>query len=134
VALHLIKLCVGIDGIDQLAQWQSARIAERIKAGEKPRIWHTTFQTPKREAELLDGGSIYWVIKGLVQVRQGIVGFEPGEKSDGRKGCRILLEPKLVAVRPVPRRAFQGWRYLGADDAPADIAAGCTHSLCFEPR
>jgi hypothetical protein len=124
VALHLIKLCVGVDGIEQLAEWQSARIAERKKAGEKPRVWHTTFQTPKRESELLDGGSIYWVIKGMVQVRQGIVGFEPGEKSDGRKGCRILLDPKLVAVRPVPRRAFQGWRYLGPDDAPADIAAG----------
>jgi hypothetical protein len=124
VALHLIKLCVGVDGIEQLADWQSARLAERKKAGEKPRIWHTTFQTPKREAELLDGGSLYWVIKGMVQVRQGIVGFEPGEKSDGRKGCRILLDPKLVPVRPVPRRAFQGWRYLGPDDAPADIAAG----------
>jgi hypothetical protein len=124
VALHLIKLCVGVDSIEDLANWQKARLAECKAAGEAPRLWHTTFQTPKREADLLDGGSMYWVIKGSVQVRQGLVGFEPGEKSDGSKGCRILLHPVLVPVRPVPRRAFQGWRYLDAGDAPADLAAG----------
>lgn len=124
MALHLIKLCVGVDSIEELADWQGARIAEQRKAGETPRISHTTFQTPKREAELLDGGSLYWVIKGLVQVRQRLLGFEAGEKSDGSKGCCILLDPQLVPVRPVPRRAFQGWRYLDAADAPPDITAG----------
>ncbi len=59
-----------------------------------------------------------------MQVRQGLVGFEPGTKSDGSKGCCILLDPVLVPVRPVPRRAFQGWRYLEPGDAPPDIAAG----------
>jgi len=121
MALHLIKLCVGVETIEDLADWQQARIAEQRKAGEPPRIWHTTFQTPKRDQDLLDGGSIYWVIKGTIQVRQGISGFEPGAKSDGSKGCRILLDPKLVPVRPTPRRAFQGWRYLEPADAPADL-------------
>ena len=124
MALHLIKLCVGVDSIEELADWQRARAAEQKKAGNAARIWHTTFQTPKRETDLLDGGSMYWVIKGSVQVRQKLIGFEPGEKSDGRPGCRILLDPHLVAVRPVPRRAFQGWRYLGADDAPPDLGGG----------
>lgn len=123
MALHLIKLCVGVDSIEELVDWQGARIAEQRKAGETPRIWHTTFQTPKREAELLDGGSLYWVIKGVVQARQKILGFEPGTKSDGSKGCRILLDREVVPVRPVPRRAFQGWRYLDASDAPPDITA-----------
>lgn len=121
MALHLIKLCVGVDSVEELADWQQARLAEQRKAREPQRLWHTTFQTPKRDAELLDGGSIYWVIKGSVQVRQGLVGFEPGAKSDGSKGCRILLDPVLVPVRPVPRRAFQGWRYLEPADAPADL-------------
>lgn len=124
MALHLIKLCVGVDSIEDLVDWQKGRLAELRKAGGAPRLWHTTFQTPKREAELLDGGSIYWVIKGSVQVRQGIAGFEPGTKSDGSKGCRILLDPVLVPVRPVPRRAFQGWRYLDASDAPPDLGRG----------
>jgi hypothetical protein len=124
VALHLIKLCVGVDSIEELADWQRARAAEQKRAGKTPRLWHTTFQAPKREAELLDGGSMYWVIKGSVQVRQKLLGFEPGEKSDGRPGCRILLDPALVPVRPVPRRAFQGWRYLDAKDAPPDLGRG----------
>jgi hypothetical protein len=124
VTLHLIKLCVGVDSIEELGDWQKARAAEQKKAGAQPKIFHTTFQTPKREAELLDGGSMYWVIKGTVQVRQKLIGFEPGTKSDGSKGCRILLDKVLVPVRPVPRRAFQGWRYLTADDAPADLGRG----------
>lgn len=124
MALHMIKLCVGVDSIEELSDWQRAVIVDQKQKGETPRIWHTTFQTPKRDAELLDGGSLYWVIKGAVQVRQQIVGLEPGEKSDGSKGCRILLDPQLVPVRPVPRRAFQGWRYLEPADAPSDITAG----------
>jgi hypothetical protein len=124
VTLHLIKLCVGVESIEELADWQTARATERKKAGKTPRIFHATFQTPKREAELLDGGSIYWVIKGTVQVRQKLIGFEQGEKSDGRPACLIVLDAALVPVRPVPRRAFQGWRYLAADDAPADLGRG----------
>jgi hypothetical protein len=120
VALHLIKLCVGVDSIEELVDWQRARLAEQKKAGEVPRVFHTTFQTPKRDKELLDGGSIYWVIKASVQVRQKLIGFEQGVKSNGKPGCRILLDPLLVPVRPVRRRAFQGWRYLDAADAPPD--------------
>lgn len=121
MALHLIKLCVGVDSIEELADWQSARMAEQKKAGKKPRVVHATFQTPKREADLLDGGSLYWVIKSSVQVRQKLIGFEQGTRQDGRAACHILLDPVLVPVRPVPRRAFQGWRYLDAADAPRDL-------------
>lgn len=123
VTLHLIKLCVGVDSIEELVEWQEARRAEQRKAGETPRNWHTTFQTPKREAQLLDGGSIYWVIKGAVQVRQKLIGLEPGTKTDGRKGCRFILDDLLVPVRPVPRRPFQGWRYLDPADAPPDLGS-----------
>ncbi len=124
MTLHLIKLCVGASSIEELADWQKARAAERKKAGQGPRIFHTTFQTPKRDAELLDGGSLYWVIKGVVQVRQKLIGFEQGKKSDGSPACLILLDAALVPVRPVPRRAFQGWRYLSAADAPPDLGRG----------
>ncbi len=134
MALHLIKLCVGVDSIEELADWQRARAAERKKAGETPHIFHTTFQAPKRDQELLDGGSIYWVIKGTVQVRQKLIGFEPGTKSDGRPGCRIVLDRVLVPVRPVPRRAFQGWRYLAADDAPADLGRGDRQLAGLPPK
>ena len=134
MTLHLIKLCVGAASIEELAEWQTARAAERKKAGQTPRIFHTTFQTPKREAELLDGGSIYWVIKGTVQVRQKLIGFEQGKKSDGTPACLIVLDRSLVPVRPVPRRAFQGWRYLAADDAPADLGRGDKQLAGLPPK
>jgi len=124
VTLHLIKLCVGAASIEDLEDWQKARAAEQKKAGETPRVFHTTFQTPKRVGDLLAGGSLYWVIKGIVQVRQRLVGFEEGTKADGSRCCLILLDKALVPVRPVPRRAFQGWRYLDATDAPPDLGRG----------
>lgn len=119
--LHIVKLCVGADSIEDLAAWQKSRLAAQKRAGATPRLFHTTFQTPKRQAEVLDGGSLYWVIKGVIQVRQRIVGFDQGQKENGPPCCLLLLDPALIATRPVPRRAFQGWRYLTADDAPADL-------------
>lgn len=134
MALHLVKLCVGAASIEDLDAWQKGRLAARRKAGEKPRIFHTTFQTPKRQAELLDGGSLYWVIKGVIQVRQRLTGFEEGHKDDGSPCCLLLLDRALVPVRPVPRRAFQGWRYLSADDAPPDLGAGRGSSMAALPE
>jgi hypothetical protein len=133
MTLHLVKLCVGAPTIDDLARWQQGRMADQKKKGETPRVFHTTFQTPKRQAELLDGGSLYWVIKGLVQVRQRLVGFEEGVKENGSPCCLLLLAPELVPVRPVPRRAFQGWRYLSPDDAPEDMGSGAAGDIAVMP-
>ena len=93
-------------------------MAAARKAKQDARLFHTTFQAPKRQAELLDGGSLYWVIKGQILVRQRLVGFDEGTKKDGSPCCLLLLDPELVPVRPVPRRAFQGWRYLTSEDVP----------------
>ena len=121
--LHLIKLCVGCDSIEDLASWQAERLKARRREGEKkPRLFHRTFQTPKRRAELLDGGSLYWVIKGLIQVRQPLFDLAEGTKENGTPCCMLMLENALVPVRPTPRRAFQGWRYLDPDEAPPDLA------------
>jgi hypothetical protein len=121
MAIHLIKLCVGAESIDDLAQWQKARLDEQRKAGETPRLWHITRMAPKRQHEVLDGGSLYWVIKGVIQVRQRIVGFGEGTKADGRPCCRVFLDTRLVPTAPTPRRAFQGWRYLEPREAPPDL-------------
>jgi hypothetical protein len=122
MTLHLIKLCVGCDSIEDLASWQARWLKQRRKAGEKtPRPFHRTFQTPKRREELLDGGSLYWVIKGLVQVRQPLADIAEGTREDGTPCCVLVFENELVAVRPTPRRPFQGWRYLEPDDAPEDL-------------
>lgn len=121
MTLHIIKLCVGAESIDDLAVWQTDRRKLHRQLYGSDAIWHRTRMTPKRQAEVLDGGSIYWVIKGLLQVRQRITGFEEGKREDGTPCCLIVLDHKLVPVRPVPRKAFQGWRYLPDEDAPEDL-------------
>jgi hypothetical protein len=132
--LHIVKLSVGTTSIEDLADWQTARLAAQ-KAGKVkvPRLFHTTFQSPKRQADLLDGGSIYWVIKGLISVRQRLVGFDEGQKEDGKPCCLLLLDAKLIPVRPTPRRPFQGWRYLDDEDVPPDLRAGDKNSIAEMP-
>jgi hypothetical protein len=122
--LHLVKLCVGCDSIEELSSWQTQRLEQMKADGEKPELFHRTFQMPKRRDELLDGGSLYWVIKGVVLVRQKLLDLREGTKPDGTPCSLLVLGKVLVPVRPIPRRAFQGWRYLTADDAPPDVKAG----------
>jgi hypothetical protein len=121
MTLHLIKLCVGADSLDDLRQWVAARIVEARRRGAPLRHAHVTRMTPKRTAEILDGGSLYWVIKGQIAARQRMVGLEPFMDADGIGRCKLLLDAKVVAVAPRPMRAFQGWRYYEAKSAPPDI-------------
>jgi hypothetical protein len=129
MGLNLVKLCVGIDSIEDLAAWQSHRLAALRKLDAKARLFHRTFQSPKRRVELCAGGSIYWVMKGKIQARQRILDFAEGTKEDGKPCCLIILDGLLVPVRPVPRRAFQGWRYLDGEDAPPDLGSGSGSDL-----
>ena len=111
--LHLIKLCVGVESVEDLRAWRAQRAAQGFRSVCPTR------QTPKRAAELLDGGSLYWVIKGQVLVRQAI--DEIVTEDSGPQPCRIYLKPELIETAPQPRRAFQGWRYLEPKDAPPDL-------------
>lgn len=114
--LHLVKLCVGADSIEDLEAWR-----DTVAPGGRP-MPHTTRMTPKRAAELADGGSLYWVIKRLIQVRQRIAELEEFTDEAGVKRCTLWLDPQLIRTAPAPRRPFQGWRYLKAEDAPADLS------------
>ena len=119
--LHIIKLCVGVDTVEELADWQKKRRTQQRKAGQKPVTRHVTKMTPKRADEVTDGGSLYWVIKGVIRVRQRIIAVNPGFMKDGESKCELRLDAKLVPVVPRQMRAFQGWRYLEAKDAPKDL-------------
>jgi hypothetical protein len=121
MALHLIKLCVGCDSIDDLVEWIDERMAKKRKAGEPLEHIHTTRMVPKRIADLLNGGSLYWVIKGSVQARQRLIDIRPFVDSEGIGRCRLVLEPKVVPTEWQPKRPFQGWRYFEANDAPRDL-------------
>lgn len=119
--IHLQKLSVGSESIDTLADWQRHVVGRRIANGESPHHVHVTRMFPKQKEALLDGGSIYWVIKGLIQCRNRIVALEEVRRKDGVKACSIQMDPELIAVVPTPKRPFQGWRYLQPDAAPADL-------------
>ncbi|MBK5196660.1 MAG: DUF1489 domain-containing protein [Methyloceanibacter sp.] len=124
MTVHLIKLCVGVDTVKDLADWQAERLTRLKRAGKTPELCHRTLQTPRRRDDVLDGGSLYWVIKGFVLVRQRVVDLRPDVKDDGVACCGIVLDAKLVPTRAHPRRAFQGWRYLNPADAPQDAKLG----------
>ena len=115
MTLHLIKLCVGCDTVEELAAWRRAH-----RGPDEPSVMRTR-QTPRRAAELLDGGSLYWVFKGVILCRQAIWAVDTvGEGVTAR--CEVTLDPELRRVAPTPRRAFQGWRYIEVRDAPPDLS------------
>jgi hypothetical protein len=118
--LHLIKLCVGADSVRDLEDWIKEKLRAKRKNGEKH--IHRTRMVPKRAAELTDGGSLYWVIRGEVMCRQRLRAVRPFVDKDGIGRCGLVLDAKVVLVEPRPYRAFQGWRYLAAKDAPRDLA------------
>jgi hypothetical protein len=120
MTVHLLKLCVGVDTVQELKEWQAERLRRLARAGKTAELCHRTLQTPRRRDDVLNGGSLYWVIKGFVIVRQRVLDLRPATKDDGTACCGIVLDPELVHTRPHPRRAFQGWRYLEPADAPPD--------------
>lgn len=118
--IHLIKLSVGTESVETLAAWQDSGSSQTVDGFS----CHVTRMWPKREKELLAGGSIFWVIKGMIQARQRVLRLDEVEYGDGIRRCAIVLAPELIRVTPAPRRAFQGWRYLKPEDAPIDLPEG----------
>ena len=125
--LHMMKLCVGCDSPAALERWQAGRWG-----GGPAR--HVTRMWPTRGAALLAGGSLYWVFRGSMMARQRLLGLEEERGPDGVRRCALILEREIVAVRPTPRRAFQGWRYLDPADAPADVPALRAAEAPLPPR
>lgn len=121
MALHLIKLCVGADSIDDLREWVAERSLNALAAGLEPHSIHTTRMMPKRVDELLEGGSLYWVIKGQVSARQTLLDIKTATGSDGIQRCQLVLGPEVIETLPQPKRPFQGWRYLKNEEAPRDL-------------
>ena len=118
--VNLIKLSVGTESVEGLADWQASKRAQ----GPDGLPRHVTRMWPRREAEVLNGGSIYWVIKGVIQCRQRICRLDEHIGQDGIRRCAIVLEPALIRTQGSVKRPFQGWRYLKLEDAPPDLPEG----------
>lgn len=126
MALNLIKLAVGVKDLAHLKTVQAERRRQRRQAPRSPH-WVYTRNTPRRIDDLLPGGSLYWVVRGVIRCRQELVGFEEDvDAEDGRKYCRIKLKRSIVPTAPRACKAFQGWRYLEPDNAPPDLSKGDT--------
>lgn len=127
MTVHLVKLCVGIDSIDELSRYRDDLAAKLTKRGKPLEDRHVTRTRPKRGDEVLDGGSLYWVIRGVMCVRHRILRLDDVKLKDrdGGKGdtdyCAIVYDPTVIVTEPRPRRPFRGWRYLEAEDAPPDL-------------
>lgn len=115
--VNLVKLCVGAEGVEDLVAWQQARFAEAGAAHPN----HVTRMWPRRGDELLAGGSLYWVFRGLILARQRLVALEERHGADGIVRCALVLDRAVIRTEAAPRRPFQGWRYLAPADAPADL-------------
>lgn len=120
--VNLVKLCVGITTINQLEQLQSMRRGEYVKAGRPPVNIHITRNKPKRSKEIINSGSLYWVIRRQIRVRQKIIRIDDIEDAEGRKKCCLVLDSDLIKTEHRAYRPFQGWRYLEQSDAPADLS------------
>ena len=123
MTLHLIKLCVGADSIEDLRHWVANRAALAVAAGLPAQSSHVTRMVPKRRDELLDGGSLYWIIKGQIAARQKLLDLKTLTGEDGITRCELVLAPEVIDTALAPRRPFQGWRYLEPDAAPRDLAS-----------
>ena len=119
--LHLIKLAVDCESVTELKAWVAERMQTAKRKGLPLHHIHITRMTPKRVEELLVGGSLYWVIRGEIAAREKILAIEPFRDRDGIGRCRLVMQPKVIAVAPRPMRPFQGWRYFKEDAAPPDL-------------
>ena len=117
--INMVKLCVGVDRIEDLIDWHQTH-SSPFATGERR---HTTRMWPKREEELLNGGSLFWVVRGTILCRQRIVRLDRVEGQDGILRCGIIMDPEVIRTEAAPRRPFQGWRYLTPEDAPRDLRA-----------
>lgn len=124
MALHLLKMCVGVDSVARLRTRQAERLEALRAAGEPAALRHLTRHMPRRAAEIVDGGSLYWIVRGAIRARQRIVALTSVGGADSLKRCAIVLDPEVVETEPRRARPMQGWRYLSDGDAPADRAGG----------
>ncbi len=127
--VNILKLCVGAESVEDLMHWQ----AENAHRWPKGCAAHITRMWPKREAEVLAGGSLYWVIKGTILARQRIVALERVQGADGIDRCALILDADIIRTEAAARRPFQGWRYLDPAESPRDLPKGREREEALPP-
>lgn len=123
MTVHLVKMAVGIESFDHLKSVQADRFRQAKQESGKGQLRHLTRNTPRRSDDVLDGGSMYWIIKGYIRARQRIIGFGEATGRNDRPRCAILLDPRLVRTELLPHKPMQGWRYMEPASMPEDLSS-----------
>ncbi|MFP6735501.1 MAG: DUF1489 domain-containing protein [Rhodospirillales bacterium] len=134
MTVHLLRMAVRVESVGHLRTIQAERMKENAKGRKKKRLFTHTRNVPKRGAELLDGGSIYWVVKRYIRVRQNILGIESATNAKGRRYCAIELGPELILIEPRRHKAFRGWRYFRTEDVPIDLEKSLAETEDLPPE
>jgi hypothetical protein len=121
MTVHLLRRAFHSESLEDLAGWQAERRKEMRANGQKPKTRTMLRNFPTRQEELLDGGSIYWIVKGNIRARQRILAIQPNDDPQSRRRCVLVLETKITPTVPYPVRARRGWRYLEPGDVPPDL-------------
>jgi len=121
MTIHLVKIAVGIESVDHLREVQIKRLFQMKEKAGPGDLRHLTRNAPRRAEDLLDSGSIYWIIKGYIRVRQRITGFGEAVGRNGKPRCALILDPNLVQTVLLPHKPIQGWRYIKVESVPADL-------------
>jgi len=129
MSLNIVKLCVGCESVDDLIGWHHSHPSP-FATGER---LHVTRMWPKRQDQVLDGGSLYWVIKGVILCRQTILRLDEVDGADGIRRCGLVLDPQVTRTEAAPRRPFQGWRYLDPADSPPDLRRSALEEPALPP-
>ncbi len=124
MTIHLVKIAVGIKSIDDLKEVQVERIRRAKELGDATKLRHLTRNTPRRRNDVLENGSIYWIIKGYIRARQRIIGLDQVVGKNGKSRCALVLDPLLIKTVLMPHKPIQGWRYMDAQAVPNDLIEG----------
>lgn len=117
--INFLRTGVGVSSVDHLYEIQNS--FRNMKDGGRDYAFLITRRTPTRANELINGGSVYWIINRQICVRQTIADIQTLEDEEGKNYCRIVMEKDLTLTHPVSQRHIQGWRYLAQEKAPADL-------------
>ena len=134
MTVHLLRMAVRVESVGHLRTIQAERVQENAKGRKKKRLFTYTRNVPKRGAELLDGGSIYWVVKRYIRVRQNILGIESATNAKGRRYCAVELDPELILIEPRRHKAFRGWRYFRSEAVPGDVERSAADAENLPPE
>ena len=128
--LNILKLCVGAELVEDLARLAGHPSFHSSRWRALP--CHTDVAPPRGRGA--GGGSLYWVIKGVILCRQRILALDRVEGADGILRCGLVMDPEIIRTEAAPRRPFQGWRYIDPGDCPPDRRTSSRNEVALPPQ